>query len=72
MLVEPASGQAAHISEWNAVSRQVNVIAHGVHITATFDTHRSQIDRILASAGLPRPVKDPPAASQTPWLPARV
>ena len=72
MLVEPASGQAAHISEWNAVSRQVNVIAHGVHITATFDTHRSQIDRILASADLPRPVKDPPAAPQTPWLPAGV
>ena len=72
MLVEPASGQAAHVSEWNAVSRQVNVIAHGVRITATFDTHRSQIDQILASAGLPRPVKDPPAVPQTPWLPARV
>ena len=72
MLVEPASGQAAHISEWNAVNRQVKVVAHGINITATFDAHRSQIDRILAGAGLPRPVKDPPAAQQTPWLPAGV
>src|SRR5262245_47124369 len=72
MLVGPASRHAAHISEWNAVSRQVNVVAHGIHITATFDTHRSQIDRILASADLPRPVKDPPAAQRTPWLPAWV
>jgi glycoside hydrolase-like protein len=72
MLVEPAAGPAAHISEWNAVRRQVNVVAHGIHITATFDGHRSQIDRILASAGLPRPVEDPPAVQQTPWLPAKV
>jgi Domain of unknown function (DUF1906) len=72
MLVEPDPGHATHISEWSAVSRQVNVIAHGIHITATFDGHRSQIDRILASAGLPRPVKDPPAVQQTPWLPAGV
>src|SRR6516165_7003994 len=72
MLVEPASGRAAHISEYNAVNRQVNVAAHGIHITATFDSHRSKIDRILASAGLPRPVEDPPAVQQTPWLPAGV
>ena len=72
MLVEPASGQAPHISEYNAVNRQVNVVAHGIHITATFDSHRSKIDRILASADLPRPVEDPPAAQQTPWLPAGV
>ena len=72
MLVEPASSQAAHTSEWNAVNRQVNVTAHGIHITATFDSHRSRIDQILASAGLPRPVEDPPAAQQTPWLPASV
>jgi hypothetical protein len=72
MLVEPASGDATHISEWSAVRRQVNVIAHGIHITATFDGHRGQIDQILASAALPRPVKDPPAVQQTPWLPAGV
>ena len=72
MLVEPASGQAAHISEWNAVNRQVNVVAQGIHITATFDSNRSRIDGILASADLPRPVEDPPAAQQTPWLPAGV
>ena len=72
MLVEPASGHAAHISEYNAVNRQVNVVAHGIHVTATFDSHRSRIDRILASADLPRPVEDPPAVQQTPWLPAGV
>ena len=70
MLVQPASGDAAHVSEWSAVRRQVNVVARGIHITATFHGDRSQIDRILASAGLPRPVEDPPAVQQTPWLPA--
>src|SRR5215470_6716292 len=72
MLVEPASGAAAPVSEWSAVRRQVNVVAHGIHITATFKSHRGQIDRILASAGLPRPVEDPPAVQQTPWLPPAV
>jgi len=72
MLIEPASGHAAHTSVWNAVTRQVTVIARRIHITATFDTHRSQIDRIVASAGLPRPVKDPPTAQVAPVLPAGV
>jgi len=72
MLVEPAARHAAVISEWNPVSRQVSVTADRIRITATFDSHRSQIDRILAGAHLPRTVKDPPAAQQTPWLPASV
>jgi hypothetical protein len=72
MLIEPASRHAARISVWNSVTRQVTVITHRIRITATFDTNRKQIDRILASARLPRPVKDPPKAQPAPWLPARV
>src|SRR5215469_12796283 len=72
MLIEPAAHHAARISIWNAVSRQVIVGTRRIRITATFDTHRSQINRILASAGLPRPVKDPPQVQSAPWLPARV
>ena len=72
MLIEPAAHHAARISVWNAVSRQVIVGTRRIRITATFDTHRSQINRILASAGLPRPVKDPPQVQSAPWLPARV
>jgi Domain of unknown function (DUF1906) len=60
MLIEPASGHAPRTSSWNPVTRQVTVTADRIRITATFDTHRGQIGRILASAGLPRPVKDPP------------
>src|SRR5262249_58497140 len=51
MLIEPAAHHAARISVWNAVSRQVIVGTRRIRITATFDTHRSQINRILASAG---------------------
>jgi hypothetical protein len=72
MLIEPASRHAARISVWNSVARQVTVISHRIRITATFDTNRKQIDRILASAGLPRPVKDAPKVQLAPWLPVRV
>jgi Domain of unknown function (DUF1906) len=76
MLIEPASGHAPRISSWNPVTRQVTVTADRIRITATFDTHRRQIGRILASAGLARPVKDPPkadpATAQPAQLPAKV
>jgi hypothetical protein len=72
MLIEPASRHAAPVSAWNPVTRQVTVTANRISITATFDKHRQQIDRILASAGMPHPVKDPPTAQLTPWLPAWV
>jgi hypothetical protein len=72
MLIGPASRLAARISGWNPVARQVTVISHRIRITATFDTHRKQIDRILASAGLPRPVKDAPTVQLAPWLPLGV
>ncbi len=71
MLVEPAAGKAARTSTWDPVARQVNVTARRIRVTATFDTHRQKVDQILASAGLPHPVKykDPPAAQPAP-LPA--
>ncbi len=72
MLIEPASRHAVRTSVWNPVARQVTVITHRIRLTATFDTDRKQIDRILASAGLPRPVKDAPKVQPAPWLPAGV
>jgi uncharacterized protein YraI len=75
MLIEPASRHATHVAIENPVTRQIAVIARRLHITATFGTHPQEIRRILASAGLPRPVKDPPKPQSTapgPWLPAGV
>jgi len=71
MLVEPAASKAAGTSTWDPVTRQVNVTAHRIRVTATFNAHRQKVDQILASAGLPHPVKykDPPAALPAP-LPA--
>jgi hypothetical protein len=71
MLVEPAASTAAPAATWDPVTRQVNVTAHRIRVTATFDAHRQKVNRILASAGLPHPVKykDPPA-DQPALLPA--
>jgi hypothetical protein len=71
MLIGPAPRHVAHVSVENKVARQITVIARRIHITATFDAHPKEIRRILASAGLPRPVPDPPAAPAGRWLPAR-
>ena len=60
MLIGPAAKKTPRTSSWNPVTRQFTVTAHRIAITATFDSHRGQINRILASAGLPRAVKDPP------------
>ncbi len=56
MLIQPVSRHAAPVSVRNEVTRRITVIAGGVRVTATFDTHPAAIDRILASAGLPSPV----------------
>jgi Domain of unknown function (DUF1906) len=74
MLIEPAAKKSPHTSSWSPVTRQITVTAHRIRITATFDGHRNQIGRILASAGLPRPVKDPPnsAKAQQAPLPTKV
>ncbi len=74
MLIEPASRHAAHVAIENPVTRRITVTAQRIHITATFGTHPQEIRRILASASLPRPVKDPPKAQSAPasGLPLRV
>ena len=52
----PVSRDPAAVSVKDEVTRRMTVIAKRVDITATFDTHPAEIDRILASARLPRPV----------------
>ena len=74
MLIAPASRRAAPVSAENKVARQITITTEGMHIVATFGTRPQVIDRILASAHLPRPVRAPakavpPAAVRT--LPAR-
>ena len=61
MLVAPGPRQARQVSVENRVTRRITVVTSRLRITATFDAHPGQIDRILASAHLPRPV----AASTT-------
>jgi Domain of unknown function (DUF1906) len=56
VLIQPGSRHAAPVSVKNEVTRRITVIAARVHVTATFDAHPAEIDRILASAGLPPPV----------------
>ena len=70
MLIQPGSRHAAPVSVKNEVTRRITVIARRIRVTATFDSHPAEIDRILASAGLPPPVTraadphDPAAAGQ--------
>jgi hypothetical protein len=56
MLIQPASRYARPVSVKNDVARRITVVAGRVRVTATFDSHPAEIDRILASAGLPPPV----------------
>lgn len=62
MLIEPASRHASYRAIENPVTRQIAVTDQRIHVMATFATHPGEIRRILASAGLPSPVKDPPKA----------
>jgi Domain of unknown function (DUF1906) len=55
MLVAPASHGAAHVSVENKMTRRITVVTRRLNITATFGAHPAVIDRILASAHLPRP-----------------
>jgi hypothetical protein len=80
MLIAPASRGAAPVSVENKVARRITVVSQRMRITATFGTRPQVIDRILASAHLPRPVrarvKAPsalwaPSATTVPRLPAR-
>ncbi len=70
MLIQPVSRHAAPASVRNEVTRRITVIARRIHVTATFDTHPAEIDRILASAGLPPPVTIAAGAAADPASPA--
>jgi hypothetical protein len=80
MLIAPASRGAAPVSVENKVARRITVVSQRMRITATFGTRPQVIDRILASAHLPRPVRPltkassalaAPSAATVPRLPAR-
>lgn len=63
MLISPVLRDPAPVSLEDKVTRRMTVITRRLDITATFDAHPAEIDRILASAHLPRPVPgamDPP------------
>jgi Domain of unknown function (DUF1906) len=69
MLISPLSRDPARVSLEDKVTRRVTVITRRLDIMATFDAHPAVIDRILASARLPRPVigvADPPKARRLP------
>ena len=62
VLVQPAAaGQATH-AVVDPVGHRVTVTAPRIAVTATYQTDPGQITAILASAGLPRPARENPAA----------
>jgi Domain of unknown function (DUF1906) len=69
MLISPVLRDPPAASLEDKVTRRMTVITRRLDITATFDAHPAEIDRILASAHLPRPVPgvmDPPQARLLP------
>jgi hypothetical protein len=56
ILVQPAAGPVpgASSAEDQAV-RRITVVSPGIEVTATYDTDRALVARILSSAGLPLP-----------------
>jgi hypothetical protein len=60
LLIQPGPKSHRPSSVEDPVARQITVTAPGIGITATFDSHPGQVERILASASLPAPVVDPP------------
>jgi hypothetical protein len=76
MLIQRGPAQARRWASENPVSRRITVTAPRIRITATFGTNPAQIEQILRSASLPRPViREPadqavPAGRAVPDLPA--
>jgi hypothetical protein len=60
LLIQPGPASSTRSSVEDPVARQIKVTAPGIEVTATFDAHPGQVDRILASASLPAPVVDAP------------
>jgi hypothetical protein len=56
ILVQPAAGRVPGASAAeDRVARRITVVSSGIEVTATFDTNRALVARILSSAGLPLP-----------------
>lgn len=62
ILISPASRHKKKTAVEDPVARRITATAPRLRITATFDSHPAVIRRILATAGLPKPVADPPSA----------
>jgi hypothetical protein len=60
VLIQPGPASSASSSVEDPVAKLITVIAPRIEITATYDGHRAQISRILASASMPAPVVDTP------------
>ncbi len=65
VLVQPATGQAASAAQDQA-ARQITVRSPGIEVTATYDTNRALVLRILASASLPQPGTSPGPPANAP------
>jgi Domain of unknown function (DUF1906) len=56
ILVQPAAGRVPRASSAeDQVARRITVLSPGIEVTATYDTDRALVARILSSAGLPLP-----------------
>jgi hypothetical protein len=59
ILVQPSSSSSSSSSAFSAaedpVARRITVVGPRVEVTATYDTDRALVARVLASAGLPVP-----------------
>jgi hypothetical protein len=66
ILVQPAAGPVPGASSAeNQVARRITVVSPGIEVTATYDTDRALVARILASAGLPLPASAGPRRAVT-------
>jgi hypothetical protein len=65
VLVQPASQSVSGASSAEEqAARRITAVSPGIEVTATYDTDRALVARILSSAGLPLP----PSASRGPSL----
>ena len=56
ILVQPAAGPVPGASSAeDGIARRITVVSPGIEVTATYDTNRALVARILSSAGLPLP-----------------
>ena len=56
ILVQPAAGPVPGASSAeDAVARRITAVSPGIEVTATYDTNRALVARILSSAALPLP-----------------